>query len=161
MRREDRQGVGAAGTERAQYRLVHGAALPQSAGTGSVPGPAAVAVLHLAAPPRLLRRHVARLFAAHAVALATSEAPPTRRPPPAPRAPAPPRVPAPAAARTAPPAGDGLPRLGAIPCLFSGFRCDLSRMVFLASAKSAYLEFVSARDFRCVWLEEKKFKLEF
>lgn len=105
MRREDRQGVGAAGTERAQYRLVHGAALPQSAGTGSVPGPAAVAVLHLAAPPRLLRLHVARLFAAHAVALATSEAPPTRRPPPAPRAPAPPRVPAPAAARTAPPRG--------------------------------------------------------
>lgn len=84
-----------------------------------------LAVLHPAAPPRPLRLHVAalaRLFAARAVALATSRAPPA--PGARPRLPALPRVrgsprPQPPAA---PRAGAGLPRPDACSRLFSGFR---------------------------------------
>lgn len=118
MRRAARRGVGAAGAERAQYRLVHGAALRRPARRGGVPG----------RPPR--RPPPGRSPASAAAARRRARAPVcgsrgclgdeqgsarARRPPPAPRAPARPRVPAPAATcraarwRRAPEAG----------CLFS------------------------------------------
>lgn len=94
------RGPGAAGAERAQYRLVHGAALRRPARTGGVPG----------RPPR--RPPPGRSPASAAAARRRARAPVcgsrgclgdeqgsarARRPPPAPRAPARPRVPAPAA----------------------------------------------------------------
>lgn len=87
MRCRSKRGVGATGTKRAQYRLVHGAALRCSAGTCSRwrpegAWPAQSLSFACTAPRRPLQPHVdlsGWLFAAHAVALATSNAPPGSR----------------------------------------------------------------------------------
>lgn len=173
--------AGPAQGERAAYRFVHGAALRRSSGTGGWRRPAgrrwAPPFCRRLPPGRVASRRplrprvarLARLFAAHAVAMATSAAPPG--PAASSRAPrsgassgptdcAAPGEPAPGERRWPRAPGHRAPTVASRLCAVS---LGLGRVLLLASAISTDLETCLNAELFCVFLAlgEKKSKREF